>query len=139
MGLTQVMLQVKGCEMVCKQRGLIPRLKLLSPLGAEGSSAFCLPPPLHPLLLLLLLLLCLPHPCPACQIASDGVQRGPSGTIKKETQRCRGGWHAVCLQKWDEIRINTVYPPCSTPWRIHPATPSRGRHQELTPRLGIHG
>lgn len=25
MGLTQVMLQVKGCEMVCKQRELIPR------------------------------------------------------------------------------------------------------------------
>lgn len=24
MGLTQVMLQVKGCEMVCKQRELIP-------------------------------------------------------------------------------------------------------------------
>lgn len=54
MGLTQVMLQVKGCEMVCKQRELIPRLRPLSPLGAEGSSAFCLPQSLHLLLLLLL-------------------------------------------------------------------------------------
>lgn len=47
MGLTQVMLQVKGCEMVCKQRELIPRLKLLSPLAAKGSSAFSVPQSLY--------------------------------------------------------------------------------------------
>lgn len=35
MGLMQVMLQVKGCEMVCKQRELIPRLRQLSPDGTE--------------------------------------------------------------------------------------------------------
>lgn len=43
MGLTQVMLQVKGCEMVCKQRELIPRLRRLSPAGTELNSY--LPPP----------------------------------------------------------------------------------------------
>lgn len=40
MGLTQVMLQVKGCEMVCKQRELIPRLRQLSPAGTELNSYF---------------------------------------------------------------------------------------------------
>lgn len=29
MGLTQVMLQVKGCEMVCKQRELIPEAEAI--------------------------------------------------------------------------------------------------------------
>lgn len=47
MGLTQVMLQVKGCEMVCKQRELIPRLRRLSPAGTELSSYL---PTLLPLL-----------------------------------------------------------------------------------------
>lgn len=47
MGLTQVMLQVKGCEMVCKQRESIPRLSRLSP----PNSYLPLPsPPLLPLL-----------------------------------------------------------------------------------------
>lgn len=47
-GLTQVMLQVKGCEMVCKQRESIPRLSRLSP----PSSYLPLPspPPFLPLL-----------------------------------------------------------------------------------------
>lgn len=45
MGLTQVMLQVKGCEMVCKQRELIPRLRRLSPAGAK---LYRYPPPPSP-------------------------------------------------------------------------------------------
>lgn len=44
MGLTQVMLQVKGCEMVCKQRELIPRLRQLSPAGT-GLNSYPPPPP----------------------------------------------------------------------------------------------
>lgn len=54
MGLTQVMLQVKGCEMVCKQRELIPRLRRLSPAGAVLNSYLpppsipSSPPPTHP-------------------------------------------------------------------------------------------
>lgn len=84
MGLTQVMLQVKGCEMVCKQRELIPRLRLLSPPGTELNSylplrfaslysfsfSSSLSPPSS-------------HPCPACQIVSDSTQQGLSGAIKK--------------------------------------------------------
>lgn len=82
MGLTQVMLQVKGCEMVCKQRELIPRLRLLSPPDTELNSylpllfaslysfSSSLSPPSSP-------------PCPACQIVSDGAQQGLSGAIKK--------------------------------------------------------
>lgn len=82
MGLTQVMLQVKGCEMVCKQRELIPRLRLLSPPDTELNSylpllftsfysfSFSLSPPSS-------------HPCPACQIVSDSAQQGLSGAIKK--------------------------------------------------------
>lgn len=48
MGLTQVMLQVKGCEMVCKQRESIPKPGRLSP----PSSYLHLPspPPFLPLL-----------------------------------------------------------------------------------------
>lgn len=45
MGLTQVMLQVKGCEMVCKQRELIPRLRRLSPASTE---LYRYPPPPPP-------------------------------------------------------------------------------------------
>ena len=48
MGLTQVMLQVKGCEMVCKQRELIPRLKRLSPAGTVLNSYLPPPPPPPP-------------------------------------------------------------------------------------------
>lgn len=46
MGLTQVMLQVKGCEMVCKQRELIPRLRQIVTPEQLPSPLLCLPPPL---------------------------------------------------------------------------------------------
>lgn len=43
MGLTQVMLQVKGCEMVCKQRELIPGLRRWSQaLNRERVAVFTL-------------------------------------------------------------------------------------------------
>lgn len=43
MGLTQVMLQVKGCEMVCKQKELIPGLWQWSqPLSRERLAIFTL-------------------------------------------------------------------------------------------------
>lgn len=82
MGLTQVMLQVKACEMVCKERGLISRLRLLSPSRTE---------PIYYLPLAYASLqsfsssLSRPssHPCPACQIVSDSAQQGLSGAIKK--------------------------------------------------------
>lgn len=83
MGLTQVMLQVKGCEMVCKQRELIPRLRRLSPACAEPNSY--LPPPPFASLPSSSSPLSAPssHPCPACQIVSDSVQQRLSGAIKK--------------------------------------------------------
>lgn len=43
MGLTQVMLQVKGCEMVCKQKELIPGLwRWSQPLSRERLAIFTL-------------------------------------------------------------------------------------------------
>lgn len=84
MGLTQVIFQVKDGEMVCKQTELIPRLKQLSPAGAElhrypppfafsrlPSSSFPSPPPT------------LLQPRPASQIVSDSVQQKLSRPSKR--------------------------------------------------------
>lgn len=76
MGLTQVMLQVKGCEMVCKQRELIPRLR---PPGTDLNSYF----PLSFASLYSFSSLPPTHACPACQIVSDRAQQELSGAIKK--------------------------------------------------------
>lgn len=70
MGLTQVMLQVKGCEMVCKQWESIPWLSQSSP-------------PCSYLCLLLLPFSPFFPPRPACQIVPDSAQRGLSEAIKK--------------------------------------------------------
>jgi len=108
MGLTQVMLQVKGCEMVCKQRELIPRLKAIvnQPVSLQLNSYFPPPPPLlppsqPPILLLLLLLLLLPLPRPACQIASDTVQQRLSGAIKKVPK------HGVKCRPLTKMRVGS--------------------------------
>lgn len=68
MGLTQVMLQVKGCEMVCKQRESISRLSRLSP--PYSYLPLPSPPPFLP-------------PYPTSQIVSDSTQRRLSEPIKK--------------------------------------------------------
>lgn len=100
MGLTQVMLQVKDCEMVCKQTELIPGLKRLSPhslsrthslppsslasLLSPSSSSFSssspfslrLPPVLYP----------------ACHIVSDSIEAEAVKAIKKvpkHSLKCR--------------------------------------------------
>lgn len=88
MGLTQVMLQVKGCEMVCKQRESIPRLSRLSPPNS------CLLLPFSPFF----------PPQPACQTVSDSTQRGLSEAIKKVPKhRRKCHW----LANMRRIRINT--------------------------------
>lgn len=122
MGLTQVMLQVKGCEMVCKQRELIPRLKRLSPAGAELNSYLPPPPPFaslhsssssssflsHPS----------SHPCPACQIVSDSVQQRLSGAIKKVPK------HSVKCRLLTKMRLDQdqYSLPLLPNTRAHPST-----------------
>lgn len=82
------------------------------------SALLSVPPPPPPLSLLLPCTPCLLlQPCPAFQIVSDSIQQNLSRPSKRYPNTA---WSAVCLQKWDLIRINTVYPSCSTPEHIHP-------------------
>lgn len=90
MGLTQVMLQVKGCEMVCKQRELIPRLRQIVTPEQLPSPLLCLPL-LSPLSSLSESLTALFRGC-----------RGPS----KRYPNTEG--NAIGLQKRD-YRINTKF------------------------------
>lgn len=112
MGLTQVMLQVKGCEMVCKQRELIPRLRRLSPAGTVLNSYLPSPPPpcLPPPTLL--------PPCPACQIVSDSVQQGLSGAIKKVPKH-RGKCRLLTKMRLDQDQYSLPLLPNT---RAHPST-----------------
>lgn len=125
MGLTQVMLQVKDCEMVCKQRELIPRLKRLSPTCTELTLHLPFFASLHSSFSSFLsfsLYSPSSQPGPACQIVSDSILQKLSGPSKRYPNTA---WKAVCLQKWDWIRINTVYPCCPTPEPIHPPEASQ--------------
>ena len=78
MGLTQVMLQVKGCEMVCKQRELIPRPGAIV-TGTKQSTA------------VLLWWHTLP---PSVQLAPT-VSAGLSGAIKKAPKQRPKHWPPV--------------------------------------------
>lgn len=121
MGLTQVMLQVKGCEMVCKQRELIPRLKRLSPAGTELNSYLPLPPPPFASLHSSSSSSLSPpssHPCPACQIVSDSIQQRLSGAIKKVPKH-RGKCRLLTKMRLDQDQYSLPLLPNTS---AHPST-----------------
>lgn len=132
MGLTQVMLQVKGCEMVCKQRELIPKLRRLSPAGTEPNSY--LPPPpffasIHSF--------SSSHACPVCQIVSDSVQQRLSGAIKKVPKH-RGKCRLLTKMRLDQDQYGFPLLPNT---RAHPSTNTitdEPQHQ-LNDKAWLHG
>lgn len=93
MGLTQVMLQVKDCEMVCKQTELIPGLKRLSPHSLSRTHS--LPPSSSLASLLSSSSSSLHLPLvlrPACHIVSDSTEAEAVKAIKKipkHSLKCR--------------------------------------------------
>lgn len=114
MVLTQVMLQVRACEMVCKQRELIPRLRQLS-LASSELNLLPVPPfiPSPPPFLS-------PssHPCPACQIVSDSIQQRLSGAIKivpKHSVKC----YLLTKMRLDQDQYSL---PLLPNIRAHPST-----------------
>lgn len=119
MGLTQVMLQVKGCEMVCKQRELILRLRQLS-LASTQLNRYPPPPPI-PSLHTFTSSLAPPsssHPFPACQIVSDSIQQRLSGAIKKVPK------HSVKCRLLTKMRLDQdqYSLPLLPNTRAHPST-----------------
>lgn len=137
MGLTQVMLQVKDCEMVCKQRELIPRLKGLSPARTELNRY----PPrslFASLLLLLLLLLFLPRfPfLPTLSSLSNSLwQRsaGAVGAIKKVPK------HSVKSRLLTKMRLDEdqYSLPLLPNTRAHPSTNRRHRRASESVALQV--
>lgn len=92
MGLTQVMLQVKGCEMVCKQRELIPGLRRWSQaLNRERVAVSTL--------------------VRALKIATDGFS-GPVCCLAQKNGKCERTL-ADCVSKTKPEELDTFADTCS--------------------------